>query len=75
MDIRQIESEALHLSREERERLIQRLVLSIEAPSDEQLKLDWLREARRRAAELDEGSVQTIPGDEVFEKARSLIEK
>ena len=75
MDIRQIESEVLDLSREERERLIQQLVLSIEAPSDEQLELDWLREARRRAVQLDEGSVQAIPGDEVFGKARSLVKK
>ncbi len=51
MDLQQIENEALHLSKEKRAQLIQRLVLSLESPSAEELRSDWLLEARRRAEE------------------------
>lgn len=73
MNFQRIEDEALHLSKEERAQLIQRLVLSLEMPSEEELKSDWLLEARRRADELDTGSVQAVPGDDVMRKARALI--
>lgn len=73
MDLQKIEDEALHLPKEERAQLIQRLVLSLESSSDEELRSDWLLEARRRADELDSGAVQAVPGDDVMRKARALI--
>ncbi|CAN7217129.1 addiction module protein [Pseudomonas sp. LjRoot71] len=73
MDLQKIEDEALHLPKKERAQLIQRLVLSLDAPSEEELRADWLLEARRRAEELDSGAVQAVPGDEVMKKARALI--
>ncbi|HAC88580.1 MAG TPA: addiction module antitoxin RelB [Gammaproteobacteria bacterium] len=73
MDLQRIEDEALHLPKEERAQLIQRLVLSLESPSREELRSDWLFEARRRAQELDDGSVQAVPSEDVMRKARALI--
>jgi putative addiction module component (TIGR02574 family) len=73
MNLQRIEDEAPHLPKEERAQLIQRLVLSLESPSEEELKSDWLLEARRRADELDSESVQAVPGDDVMRKARALI--
>jgi putative addiction module component (TIGR02574 family) len=73
MNLQKIEDEALHLPKEERAQLVQRLVLSLESPSDQELRSDWLLEARRRAEELDSGSVQAVPGEDVIRKARSLI--
>ncbi|WP_089715946.1 addiction module protein [Halomonas daqiaonensis] len=73
MDFHKIEDQALHLPKEERAQLIQRLVLSLESPSEEELSSDWLLEARRRAEELDNGLVQAVPGDDVMRKARALI--
>ncbi len=73
MDLEKIEDEVLHLPKEERAKLIHRLVLSLDAPSGEELRSDWLLEARRRAEELDNGSVQAVPGDDVMRKARALI--
>ncbi|MEH6670690.1 MULTISPECIES: addiction module protein [Halopseudomonas] len=73
MNLQKIENEALHLPREERAQLIQRLVLSLESPSEEELRSDWLLEARRRAEELDSGSVQAVSGEEVIRKAKALI--
>jgi len=73
MNLQSIEDEALHLPKEERAQLIQRLVLSLESPSEEELRSDWLLEARRRAEELDNGSVQAVSGEDVMRKARALI--
>jgi len=73
MDLHKIETEALHLPKEERARLIQRLVLSLDSPSEDDLRSDWLLEARRRAEELDNGLIQPVPADEVMRKARALI--
>lgn len=73
MNLEKIEDEALHLPKEERAQLIHRLVLSLDSPSGEELRSDWLLEARRRAEELDNGSVQAVPGDDVMRKARALI--
>jgi len=73
MNLQKIEDEALHLPKEERAQLIQRLVLSLESPSEEELRSDWLLEARRRAEELDNGVVQPVCGEDVMRKARALI--
>lgn len=73
MNLKKIEDEALHLSKEERAQLVQRLVLSLESPSSEELRSDWLQEARHRAEELDSGAVQAVPAEDVMSKARSLL--
>jgi putative addiction module component (TIGR02574 family) len=74
MNLQKIEHEALHLPKEERTKLIQRLVLSLDTPSTDELRADWLAVARRRAEELDSGVVQAVPGEDVLRKARALIE-
>ncbi|WP_373001913.1 addiction module protein [Marinobacter sp.] len=53
--------------------MIQRLVLSLESPSEEELRSDWLLEARRRGEELDNGTVQAVSGEDVMRRARALI--
>lgn len=73
MDLKTIEAEALHLSKEERVQLVQSLVSSLDTPSMAELRSDWLREAQRRAEELDSGMVNAVPSDEVMRKARALI--
>lgn len=73
MNLQKIEDEALHLPKEERAKLVRRLVLSLESPSEEELRSDWSIEAQRRAEELDSGSVQAVSGEVVMKKARALI--
>lgn len=73
MNLQRIEQEALHLPKEDRAQLVQRLVLSLDSPSEDELRSDWLLEARRRAEELDNGSVQAVPGEDVLRKAQALI--
>ena len=73
MDLKQIESEALHLPLEERAALANRLLLSLESRSDEEIAENWLAEAQLRARELDAGIVRPIPAEEVRRKARALL--
>ncbi len=73
MDFQKLEDEVMHLPIKQRARLMQRLLSSLESPSSEELRADWLEEARRRAEELDNGSVQAVPGEDVLAKARALI--
>jgi putative addiction module component (TIGR02574 family) len=46
------------------------LIESLEAEPDEDVEHAWLAEVERRVAELESGSVQTIPWEEV--KARLM---
>lgn len=73
MNLKQIEDEALHLSEEERAELAQKLLLSLDAPTTDEIEEHWLIEARRRARELDEGIVKPISAEEVRKKARALL--
>lgn len=73
MKLKQIEDEALHLPENERAELAQKLLLSLDAPSENEIAEDWLVEARRRARELEEGTVQPVSAEEVRRKARALL--
>ena len=73
MDPQTIEREALLLPQEDRAKLAQKLLLSLDTLSEEESKQAWLVEAERRARELDNGNVQPISAEEVRRKARSLL--
>lgn len=73
MKLKQIEDEALHLSEDERAELAQKLLLSLDALSEGEIAEDWLAEAKRRARELDKGTVQPIPAEEARRKAQALL--
>ena len=73
MDLAQLESEVLSLPVQERAALVQRLLLSLEEISEPEFDRLWGEESAHRAAELDAGKVQAIPGEEVAKKARALL--
>ena len=73
MKLNQIEAEALNLSEEERAELAQKLLLSLDTLSEEEIAENWVMEAQRRARELDEGIVQPVPAEEVRRKAQALL--
>jgi putative addiction module component (TIGR02574 family) len=70
---RDLESELLELSPEERARLATKLISSLETEADADAERAWLVEAERRLDELESGDVQGVPADTVFEKARSTL--
>lgn len=73
MNITQIEAEALSLPVDARASLAQRLLLSLEEISEPEFDCLWGEESARRAAEVDAGIAQSVPGDEVATKARALL--
>jgi putative addiction module component (TIGR02574 family) len=73
MDPQTIEHEALSLPQEDRAKLAQKLLLSLDSLSEGELNQTWLIEADRRARELDNGDVQPISAEEVRRKARALL--
>ena len=73
MNLYEIEREAMHLTQDERGKLVQKLLLSLESSSEGEIASDWLTEASRRARDLDEGLVQPVPAEEVRRKALALL--
>lgn len=70
---RELESQALKLSRRERARLAQRLISSLDQEVDADAERLWLTEAERRMAELKSGKVAGIPAEKVLRKVRSAL--
>ncbi len=60
------------LPREERERLIDELLESLNEPATAQLDSAWNAEIERRLAAYDRGEVQALSAEEVFAKARAI---
>lgn len=73
MDTETIERQALELPLSERAALAHKLLLSLENLSESEHAQVWLDEAARRAAEIDEGTVQLVSSDEVSRRARALL--
>ena len=72
-NIEELESQAMHLSLEGRARLAKKLLLSLDAPSEEENLALWVAEAERRLRELREGRAKEIPSEETFRRARAAI--
>ena len=68
-----LEAKALKLPPEERARLAERLISSLDQQADADSEEFWLREAERRLAELESGAVAAISAERVIEKARSSL--
>jgi putative addiction module component (TIGR02574 family) len=69
----ELEQEALRLSASDRADLAAKLLLSLECGLEEDVAEHWLREAQRRADDVDQGRVKLVPADEVRSKVRNLI--
>ena len=68
-----IAAAALELPPAERAQLAQRLMASLER--DPEVEAAWDQEIRQRLAELEEGSAESIPAEEVFAAARSRLKR
>ena len=61
---------ALELPAEARIGLVDRILASLNLPTQPDIDRMWAEEAERRAAEIDRGDVDLVPGEEVFAKIR-----
>ena len=67
-----LEVEARSLPREERARLAEALLASLEEEAE--IERAWRAEIGRRASELDSGSVQAIPAEQVFAEIDEILQ-
>ena len=71
-----LESEVLNLPHEDRARLVQMILVSLESdfPDEDQATVDaaWAVEIERRVDDIRSGRVRPIPGDDVFKEFEDL---
>src|SRR5262249_45180900 len=65
-----LEAEALRLDPRDRIHLAHTLVTSLGELSRQQIQELWIDQAQRREEELEAGTVQAVPGTEVFARIR-----
>ena len=74
MSVKEIVSEALALPAATRAYLAEKLLQSLDYEEDFVVSAEWLDEARRRALEINDGIVQTIPAEQVFAELRNQFQ-
>jgi putative addiction module component (TIGR02574 family) len=65
--------EILSLPCEDRIRIVETILESLNAPDDKNIEHAWAVEAERRIDDLNAGQVQSIPGVEVFADIRQRL--
>lgn len=73
MDMEELLTEAMKLGLEARAELAQRLILSVDTPTESEIEQLWLQEAQRRLREWQAGKVKAVPAEEVFQQAIAEI--
>ncbi|TKB52554.1 MAG: addiction module antitoxin RelB [Nitrospira sp.] len=73
MNDEQLDAEIMKLDLDARARLAEKLILSLDVPSDEENLRLWVVEAERRLSDLREGQAKEIPAEEMFRQARQAI--
>lgn len=66
-----LEAEVLKLPAAERAHLLDRLLASLEA--DAEIQEAWALEAERRDAEIEEGKVELVSGEEAIARLRAEL--
>ncbi len=62
--------EALSLPAEARVSLVEKLLNSLNLPTQPEIDRLWAEEAERRIAQIDKGGVKLVPGKKVFSNIR-----
>jgi putative addiction module component (TIGR02574 family) len=77
----EILSTALALSLEQRAKLAEQLIMSLDDPTkedaatQEEIDAAWAIEAERRMREIDEGKIELVDGELVMQKLRSRYKR
>ena len=68
-----LEAEVMQLAPLERSHLLERLISSLD--SDPEVEDAWEREADRREAELESGSISAVSGQEAIARLRARLQR
>ena len=71
--VSELSQRARALAPEDRARLAEELLASLEGDVDPEFEAAWDAELRRRVAEIDSGAVKLVPADEVFARVRGSL--
>lgn len=71
----EVMSAALSLPAEARAMLAEHLLESLDAQDQKRIDMLWADEAERRDWEIEDGSVNAIPGEEVMRRLRSRYKR
>ena len=74
MNTKELISEVVALSVEDRTLLVDSLLRSLDQPESD-IDKEWASVANRRLIEMRSGKVQPVPGEEVFERVRNRFAK
>ena len=67
--------EALSLPADVRLSLVEKLLMSLNLPTDAEIDRIWAEEAENRVSQIGSGEVKPVPGEEVFSKIRAKYKK
>ena len=75
--VEELSQKARTLSPEDRARLAEDLLASLEDGSDstEEVEADWDQEIRRRVEEVKNGTAKLIPAEDVYAETRRIYQK
>jgi len=68
--IEKVLNEALSLPAEARINLVEKLIESLNLPTQAEVDRLWAEEAERRVSQIDKGEVELISAEEVFARIR-----
>ncbi|MGB5054368.1 MAG: addiction module protein [Nitrospirales bacterium] len=67
--------EALLLPADERASLVEKLLQSLNLPTEAEINRLWVEEAERRVSQIERGKVELIPGEQVFATIRAKYQR
>jgi putative addiction module component (TIGR02574 family) len=73
--IEELSARAKSLPPEDRARLAEELLESLEQDPDTEVEAAWDREIEHRVADVEAGTAKLIPAEDVHEEARRLIRR
>ena len=73
--VEELSARAKTLPAEDRARLAEELLESLQEESDGEDEAAWDREIERRITEIESGAVELIPAEDVHAEARRLIRR
>ncbi len=72
LSLAEVEQQARRLTPDERARLAEMLLESLQDASLSEIEAVWQREIANRVAAYDKGEVETYPAEEVFAEAKRI---